>query len=219
MAESSVPGLGDLFALVGSNNPFASIGKSIEQFRRGVEGFLASVETFNQTMGTLNGVASRVTTLLDEIEDPIKALMPQITRSIKASEAMINQLSGPVEKVAPGLSRLAETLGSPVFANMPTDIGTFLDTLGDLARRMQPLAQMAESAGGLFGLRPLQALRSGTGRPATPPPVAATPPPPPPPPKPVAKKPVAKKAAPRKSPAKKVAAKKVPAKKSSARNR
>ncbi len=215
MAESSVPGLGDLFALVGSNNPFASIGKSIEQFRRGVEGFLVSVENFNQTMETLNGVAARVSTLLDEIEGPVRALMPQITRSIKASEAMINQLSGPVDKVAPGLSRLAETLGSPVFANMPTDIGTFLDTLGDLARRMQPLAQMAESAGGLFGLRPLQALRSGTGRPTTPPPVAApAPPPPPPAPIPVAKKTTAKKTAAKKTAAKKTAAKRAPARQS-----
>ena len=38
-------------------------------------------------------------------------------------------------------------------------------TLGDLAARLQPLGQIAETAGSWFGLRPLAALRSGGGNP------------------------------------------------------
>jgi hypothetical protein len=196
--------------MFGGANLFGGISKSIEQFKRGVNDFLATVETFNETMKTLNGVATRVSALLDEIEEPVRAFMPQMTRSIKAADAMITQISGPIEKVAPGISRLAETLGSPVFTSMPNDIAGFLDTLGDVARRLQPLAQMAENAGSMFGLRPLSALRSGSGRP---PQIAAPPPPPPPPP------PDAKKAPATKSPAKKSPAKKAPAKKTATKRR
>ncbi len=220
MAESSVPGLGDVLAMFGGTNPFAVVGKSIDQFKRGVEGFLSAVENFNKTMETLNGVAERVSALLDDVEEPVRAFVPQLTRSIKATEAMINQLSGPVERVAPGLARLGETLSSPIFANMPNEIGAFLDTIGDLAGRMQPLAQMAENAGSLFGLRPFSGLRnSGSGR--GPDPAPARPSPPPPPvalaPAPAAKSPAkrtpAKRMAAKKSPAKKSPVKKSPAKK------
>ena len=203
---SGLPGIGDVLAMFGAPNIFGGIGKSIEQFKRGVNDFLVAVENFNETMKTLNSVATRVSALLDEVEEPMRAFMPQMTRSIKAADAMITQISGPIEKVAPGISRLADTLGSPVFVSMPNDIGEFLDTLGDVARRLQPLAQMAENAGSLFGLRPLSALRGGSGRPPQP---VAAPPPPPPPPAAKKKAPAAAKKSPaKKSPAKKAAAKK-----------
>jgi hypothetical protein len=41
-------------------------------------------------------------------------------------------------------------LGS--LAALPRDVGDVVDVLRDLARRLQPLGQVAESAGGLFGL-------------------------------------------------------------------
>jgi hypothetical protein len=165
MAETSVPSLGDLIGLLGGANPLASIGKTIEQFRRGVNDFLAAVENFNRTMETVNDIATRANALFDEIEEPLKAFMPQVTRSVKAADAVINQISGPIEKVAPGISRLAETLSNPVFASMPNEISNFLDTFGDVARRLQPLAQMADSAGSMFGLRSF--LGGGSSTPAT----------------------------------------------------
>lgn len=209
--------------LLGGANPLASIGKTIDQFKRGVNDFLAAVENFNRTMETVNGIATRANALFDEIEEPLKAFMPQVTRSIKAADAVINQLSGPVEKVAPGINRLAETLSNPVFASMPTEIANFLDTFGDVARRLQPLALMAENAGNMFGFR---SLLGGGSSPApapapAPPRVVTTPPPPPAPVEPATKAPVkkaaAKKTAAKKTPAKKTAAKKAPAKKTAAK--
>lgn len=168
MAESSTPGLGDLLALFGGVNPFASVGKTIDQFKRGVNDFLAGVETFKAAMESLNGVTNRVNRLLDDVEEPVRALMPQITRSIKTADAVISQLSGPAERIAPGLSRLAETLSSPGLLNLPREIASFIETIGDLAMRLQPLTQIAESAGSLFGLRPLAALRGGSSKPHEP---------------------------------------------------
>jgi len=130
---SGLPGIGDLLAMFGAPNIFGGVTKSIEQFKRGINDFLVAVETFNETMKALNGVAIRVSALLDDVEEPIRASVPQMTRTIKAADATINQLS----------------------------------TLGDLARRLQPLVQMAENAGSLFGLGPLAAMLGGSA-PASP---------------------------------------------------
>ena len=206
MAESSTPGLGDLLALFGGANPFASIGKTIDQFKRGVNDFLTGVETFNATMESLNGVTVRINRLLDDVEEPIQALMPQLTRSIKTADAVFSQLSVPVEKITPGLLRLADMLSSPGLINLPREIAGFVETLGDLAARLQPLTQMAESAGSLFGLRPLSVLRGGSTK-AQPTQAPAAEP------APAAKKDPAKKPAATKAPAKRAPAKKTSAKK------
>jgi ABC-type transporter Mla subunit MlaD len=181
-------GLGDLLALLSASNPLAGVQKSVAQFQHGVNQFLESVERFNDTMDQLNQVARRVNGLLDTVEEPVQALVPQVTRTIKTADALVEQLRGPVEKVAPALAAL------------PTDLTTFLTVLNDVSRRLQPLGQLAESAGSVFGLRPLAALRLGGGRPAT-----ASPPPPAPAKKAAPKRPAAKKAAPKKAAAKKKA--------------
>lgn len=196
MAETTTPGLGDLLALFGGVNPFAGISKSVAQFQRGVTQFLDSVERFNDTLEQLNLVARRVNTLLDTVEGPVMALMPQLTRTIKTADMLVEQLSGPVERFAPTLSRFADTFANPNLAAFPMELGEFLETLGDLTRRLQPLGQLAETAGGWFGLRPLAALRSGSGH-APPPAPKST----------VSKSPAKKAAAAKKTPpAKKPAA-------------
>ncbi len=216
MADTSTQGLGDLLGLIGGSNPFAGISKSISQFQRGVGQFLESVEKFNATMDELNGVAVRINGLLDTVEEPVKAFVPQVTRTMRAADALVEQLSGPVERMAPSLARFAETMSSPIVASFPRDLGAVMQSLNDLAQRLQPLGQLAETAGGWFGLRPLAALRSGGGNPRTMAPVAETPPPAPDP-APAAPKLPAKKAAAKKAPAKKAAAKKAAAKKAAAK--
>jgi len=191
-------GLGDLLALLSANNPLAGVQKSVAQFQHGVNQFLESIERFNDTMDQLNQVARRVNGLLDTVEEPVQALVPQVTRTIKTADALVEQLRGPVEKVAPALAAL------------PTDLTTFLNVLNDVSRRLQPLGQLAESAGSVFGLRPLAALRAGGGRPAPTPPAE---PPTPVKKAPAKKKAAAKKPATRKAPAKVPATKKKPAQK------
>jgi hypothetical protein len=148
-------GFGDIFALLGAPNPFKEATRTLDQLRRAIDEFLNSVENFNRTMASLNETAERVNRLLDDVEQPIRVVMPQITRSIKAADAMMNQLSGPIERVAPGLSRLADTLNSPVVTALPTDLTDAVASLRELARHMQPLTQLAESASSMFGFRSL----------------------------------------------------------------
>lgn len=162
MTQPTPPGLGDLLGLFGGVNPFAAVTKTVAQFQRGVADFLSTVENFNNTMEQLNGVATRVNGLLDTVEGPIKAFVPQVTRTINAADSMVEQLSGPIDKVAPGLAKLADVLSAPALTALPSDLAEFMGVLSDLARRLQPLGQMAEAAGGLFGLRPLTALLGGS---------------------------------------------------------
>lgn len=210
-------GFGELLGLFGGANPLAGVAKSVAQFQRGVNQFLEGVEKFNDTLEQLNQVARRVNTLLDTVEEPVKAFVPQVTRTIKATDLMVEQLAGPIERVAPGLQRLGDMLASPGFARLPTDVATFTALMNDLAKRMQPISQMAETAGTMLGLRALTALRSGGGRPE---PASSGPTP--------QKKAAAKKAAPKKKAAtkakaapskKKTAAKKTAAKKKAAAKR
>ena len=218
--------LADLFTLFAS--PLSGTVRSIEQFRRGVDEFLKGVENFNRTMANLNETTERINSLLIDVEQPIRAAIPQVTRTVKAADDMMQVVSGPAMAVAPGLSRLAETLATPAFAQLPHQIGTFSDILDEVSRRLAPLTQLAESAGGLFG-----GFRIPGSRPTAPAPRAPEPewrpqpePQPQPKPQPRSERTTAKKApatqrtaekAAAKRPAKKAAAKKAAAKKSAAR--
>ena len=70
--------------------------------------------------------------------------MPQVTRTVKAADEITTLMEGPVRATAPRIERIVETLGSPGFMTLPTQIG-------ELMQRLGPLAQLAENAGGLFG--------------------------------------------------------------------
>lgn len=198
--------LSEMFNLFAA--PLASTVRSFDQFRKGVDEFLKGVENFNRTMENLNETTERINALIEDFEEPLRAAIPQVTRTVKAADEMMQVVSGPAIAVAPGLTKLADTLGSPAFAQLPDQIGKFTDLLGDLSNRVAPLTQLAESAGGLFGGLRIPGISS------------SKPDPTPPPPAPVAKDKPAKTPAARKKPATKSAStKRVPAKKAPAKKR
>jgi ABC-type transporter Mla subunit MlaD len=186
--NTSVPGLNDLLGLL-ANNPFAGLGRTFDQLRRGVGDLVHTIENINATMTELNRIATRVNNLIDAVEEPI-------------------------QRVAPGLSTLADTLSSPALTKMPDELSRFVGVIGDVASKLQPLGQLAEAAGGMFGFRNLAGSLLGGG--STPEPAKAPPAPakiqaavtttaakPGATPKPAAKKSAARKPAAKKAPAKK----------------
>lgn len=204
----------DIISLVAG--PIAAAIRSFDQLRKGSEELMKGLENFNRTMANLNDTAERVNGLLNDFEEPVRAILPQVTRTVKFADDFSTRLSGPLEQVIPGLVRLSETLNSPVISSLPTDLTGFVDAINDLVRRLSPLGQIAESAGGLFGGLRLPGMPRSTPA-ATPTPTA---------PLPVvvtserasipAKRVPAKKSAAKRAPAKKVGAKKLPAKKAAA---
>src|SRR6056297_1120788 len=225
MADDRPDPLADLFTLFAA--PLSGTVRSIEQFRKGVDEFLRGVENFNRTMENLNETSERINSLLIEVEGPLRAAIPQATRTVKAADEMMQVVSGPAMAVAPGLNRLAETLATPAFAQLPHQIAMFSDVLGDVSRRLGPLNQLAESAGGLFGGFRLpgarQAAHPAPEESSEPTPAASSsstntsPAPTSSAEKSAAKKAPSKKSAAKKAPSKKSAAKKSAAKKSAAK--
>lgn len=181
--------IGDLFAIVGLPNPFAGIAVTFEQMRRGSEDFLVAVETFTRTMENMNATTERINRLLDDVETPIRT-------------------------VAPAMTKLAETISSPAMSRLPSDLDNVVGALGELARRLAPLGQLAESAGGMFGLRSLLGSTAGSRAPE-PPPEEPEPPAPKRAPATTTKKAPTKKAPAKKAPTKTTPAKKTAAKKPS----
>ena len=213
MADTPRPDpFSDVISLVAG--PIAAVIRSFDQLRRGAEELMKGLENFNATMENLNATAGRINRLLNDFEEPIRLMLPQLTRTVKLADELSARLAGPIDQVAPGLARLADTLNSPVLMALPTDLTAFLDVINDLSRRMSPLAQLFEQAGGLFGLR----IPGLTPRPVVAPVTAAAPPPAPPPPvktAPAAKQRAAKTK--KKAPTKKAATKRSTARTSRAR--
>lgn len=197
--------------------PLAGSIQSFEQFRRGVDEFLRGVENFNRTMENLNETSERINTLLQEVEEPLRAAVPQVTRTVKAADEMMKVVSGPAIAVAPGLQILAETLNNPALRQMPNQLGQMNEMLAEVTARLAPLGNLAETAGGLFGGFKLPGL-GGSTKPT--PRAADTPTPdypaPDPATKPSADEPETKTPAAKKPSSKKPAAKKRAAKKKTA---
>ena len=131
--------------------PLAGTIRSFDQFRKGVDEFLRGVENFNRTMETLNETAKRINVLLGEVEEPIKAAMPQVTRTVKMADEVMQVVSGPAIAAAPALRQLTEIMSTPGIGQLPTQLRQFTDAMTDISKRLGPLTQFAESAGGLFG--------------------------------------------------------------------
>ena len=142
----------DMISLVAG--PVAAVIRSFDQLRKGADELMKGLENFNSTMTNLNATAERVNRLLNDFEEPARAMLPQIRRTVEAADTLSKRMSGPLDQVIPGLNRLAETLNSPVMMSLPTDLGEFMRAMNELTRRLSPLSQLAEQAGGFFGMRP-----------------------------------------------------------------
>jgi ABC-type transporter Mla subunit MlaD len=124
--------------------PIAGGIRTVEQFRRGVDELFRAADNLNRTMENLNEAANRINTFLASIEEPVQALIPQVTRTIKTVDELTALMEGPLRASAPNVERIVNALGSPAFLAVPQQLGELLSRLG-------PLAQLAENAGGLFG--------------------------------------------------------------------
>jgi ABC-type transporter Mla subunit MlaD len=166
-------------------------------------------------MENLNDAAERVNRLLADVEEPVRAMMPQLTRTIRTADEITQRLEGPVKASAPNIERLVTTLTSPGFATLPNQLGDFINTIGDVSKRLAPLVHFAENAGGLFGGFKLPGMSAAPKPPVAPP--AEEPPAKAPAETTAAKNTPAKKTPAKKTPAEKSTAKKTPARKSTAR--
>jgi hypothetical protein len=157
--------------------PIAGGLRSVEQFQRGIGELFRAVENLNRTLENLNETATRVNRLVGDVEEPIRAMIPQVTRTIEAADEITRMLQGPVRVAAPNIEKIVDTLSSPGFSTLPNQLGEFMESIGEVSKRLAPLTQFAENAGGLFGgfkLPGMGAAPKPSSAPTTPPPSAAS---------------------------------------------
>ena len=137
-SSSSIPGINDLLGLFGGASPVMAIGRMVETVMQVTGDIVQSISTFNDTLSELNKVAHRVNALLDEVEGPVAEIVPLVQASVKQAKSTLKKVDGVIDQVG----------------TLPADITQAVATLGDLAGRLDPLAQFAEVAGGMFGMKP-----------------------------------------------------------------
>jgi ABC-type transporter Mla subunit MlaD len=102
--------INDIFSLLSDFNPVTSGAKAVDQAKRTVESLIAALELFVQSMDNMNQVASRVNRLLDDIEGPMRQVMPHVNGALGA----VNKLAD----MSGALTELSKRLG-PLMAFMP----------------------------------------------------------------------------------------------------
>lgn len=135
--NGGIPGVADLLSLLGGVNPLVAVGKVVETVTQVTGEIVKSIATFNDTMTELNRVAHRVNNLLDDIEAPLREVVPAVQAGVKQARTTLKKVDGVVAQVG----------------SLPTDVAKAVSTLGDLAGRLGPLTQFAEMAGGMFGMK------------------------------------------------------------------
>jgi hypothetical protein len=115
--------LDELVALLLSINPVHLAtkaidegGKALNQSRRVVELLISTLENTSVTMNNLNQAATRVNRLLDDVEEPLRAVMPLVGTSLSAMAQMgdIAKNLGELTKRLGPLTAMAENAGSMV---------------------------------------------------------------------------------------------------------
>ena len=137
-SNSSIPGMNDLLGLLGGASPVMAISRMVETVMHVTGDIVQSIGTFNDTMTELNKVARRVNALLDQIEGPVAEIVPLVQASAKQAKSTLKKVDGVIDQIG----------------TLPADVTKAVSTLGDLAGRLGPLAQFAEVAGGMFGMKP-----------------------------------------------------------------
>ena len=134
---TSIPGINDLLGLLGGASPVMAIGRMVETVMQVTGDIVQSIGTFNDTISELNKVAHRVNALLDEIEGPAAEIVPLVLATAKQAKSTLKKVDGVLNQIG----------------TLPADVTKAVSTLGDLAGRLGPLAQFAEAAGGMFGVK------------------------------------------------------------------
>ena len=105
--------LEQLLGLVSLVDPVEFAGKAIDASRRSTEALLAVLENFAGTIENLNRTTARVNSLLDDVEEPLRRVMPQVGAAMNAMAAMgevASQMGELTKRLGP-LTTLAENAG------------------------------------------------------------------------------------------------------------
>lgn len=105
--------LDQLLQLLALVDPIDLASKAVDTTRRTTETLVTVLENFASTIDNLNRTTIRVNALLDDIEEPLKRVMPQLGNAMNAMATMgeaATQLADLSKRLGP-LTTLAENAG------------------------------------------------------------------------------------------------------------
>lgn len=190
--------------------------------RKAVSGILDTIASLQRAAAALEQLSARMTSLLDDVEAPVRALTPEFERAMGRMQRLADAFEGPVDRLLPGLENAIETFDRVALSQLPENMDqlrgqvvTIVEAFSEFPRRMVGLAQLVPGLERLAAFRPIPSIVRPPAAQPTPSRTAGKPS--------TASKPAAekKKAVQAKKPAtaKKTVAKKVVAKKSSTAKR
>lgn len=102
-----------LLGLLTVVDPVEIAGKAIDTGRKTAETLIGVLENFASTVDNLNRTTTRINGLLDEIEEPLRRLTPQLGIAMNAAASLgeIAQSLGDLTKRLGPLTSLAESAG------------------------------------------------------------------------------------------------------------
>ena len=111
-STSSNP-LEQVLALLSTIDPIGMAGQAVDASRRVSEAMIVVLENFASTVDNLNKTTTRINSLLDDVEEPLKRVMPQFGAALNAMASMgdvASQLGDLSKRLGP-LTTLAENAG------------------------------------------------------------------------------------------------------------
>lgn len=105
--------LEQLFSLLGTIDPIDLAGRAVDVTRRTSESLLTILENFASTVDNLNKTTTRINAMLDELEEPLRRIMPQVGTAMNTMASMgevATQLGDLSKRLGP-LTTLAENAG------------------------------------------------------------------------------------------------------------
>lgn len=105
--------LEQLLALVGMMDPIDMAARAVDASRRTTEALITVLENFASTVDNMNRTTTRINALLDDVEEPMRRVMPQVGNALTAMAMMgevATQLADLSKRLGP-LTTLAENAG------------------------------------------------------------------------------------------------------------
>lgn len=102
-----------ILGMVGSLDPVECGTQAVNSAKRTADALVSIVENFASTLENLNKTTVRVNALLDEVEEPLRRLMPQVSQGLNTLSSL-GDASSALTELAKGigpLTQLAENAG------------------------------------------------------------------------------------------------------------
>ena len=102
-----------------------------------------------------------------DVEEPVRTILPQLTRTVQAADELMAVVGGPARRIAPNLVQIVDTLGSPAFTTLPTQLERVHEGDGRRQPAPRPAGAVRRVGGRHVRVPHARDVASGTTRPRT----------------------------------------------------